>query len=93
MTKDVEPLYDPQARLIKEGRLDEKREEFNQEITNTVEERSRLREKGKETIYQSLMRVGHNPYEDCNYKVYGETLGIDINEKKQYENSKIKKEI
>lgn len=27
------------------------------------------------------MRAGHNPYDESNYAIYGETLGVDMNEK------------
>ena len=44
--------------------------------------------KGKtptETFYQSIYRGGHNPYEESNYAIYGETLGVDMNKKNDLE--------
>ena len=44
--------------------------------------RNKMKEKPTtETPYQSLMRAGHNPYDESNYAIYGEALGVDMSEK------------
>ena len=87
----MRPIYDPRFRIIKDFKDKCKHDKvpFDESKLNDLleqhEKRERQKRSGERNYYQNIMKSGHNPYDESNYAIYGDTLNVDMSDKANLE--------